>query len=342
VSIVIPTYNQNPNYLKEAVESALSQSYENIEVVVSNNHSTNETLDVLSDFQDRRLRIVQPVRHLPMMENFTFAGDQATGEFISFLSSDDWVAEDWLQELMPILVKYSHLVFGFGEIADVAHDDLRKVNFLYRDHRLSTGAYSVEQLLPIMFRFDRQSSWMVGDVIRASAYHKVGGIGFGGFKYSSDWGLAVRLLELGGGAYLNKVVARYRSWGHIEGKVDSIRVVGAVEDIVLAYKILEESMSLRPILSSLVGELDAAKRSKARTLVLGVLEALALSGLDEKTLHRLKANLTSLDPSLAMQLFLIACRPAMAPFLRTIYPYCRTAYRSTLGRHLRGRRFRRH
>src|SRR5258707_326013 len=91
VSIVIPTYNQNREFLRAAVASALSQTYERFEVIVSNNHSTNDTVQVLSEFADERLKVVCPRDHLPMTENFAFAADQASGEYISFLASDDWV-----------------------------------------------------------------------------------------------------------------------------------------------------------------------------------------------------------------------------------------------------------
>jgi GT2 family glycosyltransferase len=338
VSIVIPTYNQNPEFLRAAVASALSQTYEKFELIVSNNHSTNDTLQVLSEFVDKRLKVVCPKNHLPMTENFAFAADQASGEFISFLASDDWVHPSWLQDLMPILSAHPEAVFGFGEIADVAYDDLQKINFLYRDSAMATSFYATEELLPIMFRFNRQSSWMVGDVIRADAYRKAGGIGYGGFKYSSDWGLVARLLELGGGVYLNQVVAKYRSWGHAEGKVDSLRFSGAVQDVARAYAMLDESVILRPLLANLQDQLGRAKRAKARTLLLGLLEAMAISNLNETALQDVKDHLRGLDASWTMRACLAACRRPIAPLFQILYPFGRAAYRSPLGLRLRGRK----
>jgi len=91
VSIVIPVYNQKIQYLQEALESALNQTYTTIEVIVSDNHSTNDVPAYLASVEDDRLRVKKPEQFLPMAQNFQFAADQATGEFVVFLCSDDYL-----------------------------------------------------------------------------------------------------------------------------------------------------------------------------------------------------------------------------------------------------------
>src|SRR5690606_1160799 len=114
VSIVVPNYNQRHDFLRATIDSVLSQTYDNFEVVVSENHSTNGARDVLAEFDDPRLRIVQPPAHVPMPQNFAFGATEARGELISFLPSDDIVEPDWLERLVPELVKYPEAVFAFG------------------------------------------------------------------------------------------------------------------------------------------------------------------------------------------------------------------------------------
>src|SRR5258705_7070185 len=89
VSIIIPTYNQRPDFLRECLKSAIGQTYPNIEVIVSDNHSDNEMVQVLEDFPKDRLKLIKPPRHLDIIDNFIFGAEAATGEYISFLSSDD-------------------------------------------------------------------------------------------------------------------------------------------------------------------------------------------------------------------------------------------------------------
>ena len=59
VTIAIPTFNR-ASWLGDCVRSALSQSYRNIEVLVSDNASTDDTQSVLSEFPDPRLRVADP------------------------------------------------------------------------------------------------------------------------------------------------------------------------------------------------------------------------------------------------------------------------------------------
>jgi cellulose synthase/poly-beta-1,6-N-acetylglucosamine synthase-like glycosyltransferase len=60
VSIVIPTFNQRPQFLRDSLSSALAQTYGQIEVIVSDNHSTNGTAALLAEYDDPRLRVVRP------------------------------------------------------------------------------------------------------------------------------------------------------------------------------------------------------------------------------------------------------------------------------------------
>jgi glycosyltransferase involved in cell wall biosynthesis len=133
VSIVIPAYNQRADFFRAAIRSVLEQTYENLEVIVSDNHSTNGTSDVLAEFTDQRLRVVRPDQHLPMTPHFTFAGLQARGQLMSFLTSDDLVTKDWLTNLLPMFIKHEDVVMGFGEIANVPHEEPERINYLCRN-----------------------------------------------------------------------------------------------------------------------------------------------------------------------------------------------------------------
>ena len=55
VTIGIPTYNRGDGYLREALESALAQTYENLEIVVSDNCSTDNTGEVVEAYDDPRV-----------------------------------------------------------------------------------------------------------------------------------------------------------------------------------------------------------------------------------------------------------------------------------------------
>jgi len=91
VSIVIPTYNYG-NFVSEAVDSALAQTYNNIEVIVVDDGSTDNTKDVLVKYNESIRYIHKENAGLPAARNTGI--EQAKGEYIAFLDSDDqWLAD---------------------------------------------------------------------------------------------------------------------------------------------------------------------------------------------------------------------------------------------------------
>jgi glycosyltransferase involved in cell wall biosynthesis len=88
LSILIPTRNRSA-YLKHAIESALNISDENTEVIVSENHSEDESLRIAKSFADKRLTVLVPDKPLPMHSNWEFLVNKARGEWVYFLGDDD-------------------------------------------------------------------------------------------------------------------------------------------------------------------------------------------------------------------------------------------------------------
>jgi glycosyltransferase involved in cell wall biosynthesis len=90
-SIVIPVYNGMP-YLTEAVESALAQDYEPLEIVVIENGSTDGSADWLRSLDDPRLRVLYRDVTQPAGENWTQAIGESRGAFVKLMCADDLIA----------------------------------------------------------------------------------------------------------------------------------------------------------------------------------------------------------------------------------------------------------
>jgi glycosyltransferase involved in cell wall biosynthesis len=72
VTIGIPTYNRARGYLREALESALAQSYSNLEIVVSDNGSTDNTQSVVRSYANPRIRFFRQQPPVTPNDNFNF------------------------------------------------------------------------------------------------------------------------------------------------------------------------------------------------------------------------------------------------------------------------------
>jgi glycosyltransferase involved in cell wall biosynthesis len=102
VTIGIPTYNRGDSYLKQALESALHQTYPRTEVVVSDNCSTDNTPILVEGFSDARIRYLRQAEGIPPNDNFNFCLEQARGDYFLLLHDDDMIDEDFVDVCMRV------------------------------------------------------------------------------------------------------------------------------------------------------------------------------------------------------------------------------------------------
>ncbi len=114
VSILIPTYNRAA-YLRIALESALAQTYPNIEVVVLDDASTDATPEVVRSFQEQDKRVLYVRNHLNrgLVANWRQGVEIAQGDFFCFLGDDDALEPAFVEALMRPLQKDASLVLAF-------------------------------------------------------------------------------------------------------------------------------------------------------------------------------------------------------------------------------------
>ncbi len=87
-SIIIPTLNGLP-YIKDCIASILQQDFEDYELVISDNHSDDGTLDYIQSLKDEKIVIVQPHMRLPIAEHWEFAIAKSKGDWVTVVGSDD-------------------------------------------------------------------------------------------------------------------------------------------------------------------------------------------------------------------------------------------------------------
>lgn len=88
VTIGIPTYNRS-KYLKEALESALNQTYPNIEIIVSDNTSTDNTQEMMQQYSNPKIKYFRHKENIGMVGNWNTCLEKANGRYFLLLSDDD-------------------------------------------------------------------------------------------------------------------------------------------------------------------------------------------------------------------------------------------------------------
>ncbi len=100
ITIAIPTYNRADCYLKQAIQSALNQTYPAIEIIVSDNCSTDDTEMVVKDFKVSRIRYFRQEKNIGANNNFNFCLQQANGSYFLLLQDDDLIDSDFIETCM--------------------------------------------------------------------------------------------------------------------------------------------------------------------------------------------------------------------------------------------------
>ena len=116
ISIIIPVYNVE-KYLSKCVESILAQGVEDFELLLVNDGSKDSSLAICNSYAERDSRIKvlnKPNGGVSSARNLGL--DNATGEWVTFVDSDDWLAEGALAECVPYMQDYEIIRFSTLDI----------------------------------------------------------------------------------------------------------------------------------------------------------------------------------------------------------------------------------
>lgn len=145
VSIVVPVYNTAP-YVQKCVHSLLAQTYTNLQIVLVNDGSTDESKEVclaLCKAEERCQYVEQSNGGLSAARNTGLQSVQ--GEYIGFVDSDDFVSPHFIERLLMACTTNNSLVSSCGRV--VAYDDRQELMFTYDTEQIWEGAVLLERFL---------------------------------------------------------------------------------------------------------------------------------------------------------------------------------------------------
>lgn len=137
VSVVIPVFNTD-KYLRQCLDSVINQTFQDIEIIIVNDGSTDNSVNIIKEYQqkDSRVVFVDFSNHKGVSDARNEGIKLAKSEYITFVDSDDWVKKDYVKTLYDNIIKYNCdiVVTNF-----YFHDkDKNRINiypdFCYRDN----------------------------------------------------------------------------------------------------------------------------------------------------------------------------------------------------------------
>ena len=98
ISVIVPVYNVE-KYVDNCISSILNQSYKNIELIIIDDKSTDNSFEIISKYNKKAL-IIQNEKNSGLSFTRNVGLEKATGDYISFIDSDDYIPENFYEELM--------------------------------------------------------------------------------------------------------------------------------------------------------------------------------------------------------------------------------------------------
>ncbi|MEJ2008461.1 MAG: glycosyltransferase [Acidobacteriota bacterium] len=176
VSVGIPVYNGS-DYIAEAIESVLSQTFGDFELIVSDNCSTDNTGQIVCSFDDPRIRYIRNSENLGLVGNSNKCLELARGNYISILHHDDIMMPDNIERKVRLLNEHRDVGFVHSNIFIIDPEgEVVSRNIWNKDSRSDY----VEKGITIFHRFLQSlplgASIFIGAVLaRRECYERLGG-----------------------------------------------------------------------------------------------------------------------------------------------------------------------
>ena len=106
VSIIIPVYNTE-KYLRQCLDSVINQTFQDIEIILVNDASTDNSAAIIKEYQqkDSRIKPVNITNNIGVSKSRNIGMKEATGKYIVFVDSDDWIRKDYVEFLFNNIEK---------------------------------------------------------------------------------------------------------------------------------------------------------------------------------------------------------------------------------------------
>lgn len=141
LSIIIPTYNRAA-YLKQCLNSVLANDYQNLEILICDNASEDNTPQIINSFTDTRLKYLKNEKNIGPERNILKLLENASGDYIFFLTDDDLLNENAVVETVKIIDEHPDagiILSALNILDDKTGKLLKDYTFYEKDNLFKPG-----------------------------------------------------------------------------------------------------------------------------------------------------------------------------------------------------------
>lgn len=157
VSIVLPTYN-GAKYIRQSIDSCLNQTYSNIELVIVDDCSTDNTAEIVRSYTDERIRYIRNETNLRLPCSLNVGFKNSTGEYLTWTSDDNFYDKEAIMGMLTFL-KNNNADFVYCDYFVFENDSLE-------DKRNGEGSYSdisLHNCVGACFLYSRNVKQVIGE-----------------------------------------------------------------------------------------------------------------------------------------------------------------------------------
>lgn len=205
VSICIPTYN-GEKFIKQTLDSVLSQDYRNIEIIVNDDCSSDHTLDIVKKIKDPRIKIYTNEENLGLVGNWNKTVSYAAGEFVKLMCQDDILCERAISNQVRLLQQNPGAALSIGNtyVIDSAGRIVMDRKRFKKDVLLNGKKYAMKS-----FRGRNIYSEPPNVLYRTENFYRLGQYDTE-LSYTPDWDFGVKLSYLGDVACSKNYIMKFR------------------------------------------------------------------------------------------------------------------------------------
>ena len=130
IQVFIPNLN-GKKYLNKTIESILSQSYTNFEVILVDNNSNDDSVFIFNSYNDNRFSVLKFETRVSLAENLNRCIDAVTAPFFCIMHTDDIYAPDYLKILITTLNQNAHSLIAHCDVKTINYKGIPFFNFKY-------------------------------------------------------------------------------------------------------------------------------------------------------------------------------------------------------------------
>ena len=169
VSVVVPVYNVPENYLKRCIERLINQTYKNIEILLIDDGSKNNSGKICDDYAEKDERIkVYHKKNGGLCSARNYGTKKANGEWLSYVDGDDWIEPNTYEKLIDYTKKCNDdldLIF-FGYIKDYPSRSIEMKYDNFENEKLYSSKEEIEFLQKMVLNYNANIAMVPTKFIR--------------------------------------------------------------------------------------------------------------------------------------------------------------------------------